>query len=320
MACGGKSGGESPAPTAPSAPGSSSWTVGGQVTDSLTGDPVSGASVTVDGRQPVVTDAQGRWQIEGAGSLRPVLSASVVADGFVPRETFLKFQEGGRSDVSIEVIAERAPFLLSFYRALVRNGLEEPTSLEPVRRWTSNPNFYIETRNPKTGSALEPQELDVVIGTIRQVVPQLTGGVLVAGAIETGLNPREARTGYINVKIVYEPSEPYCGRAYVGLNPGEIEINYDRCASACGSAKVTPTAIAHEVGHALGFWHVDRGIMTAVVSNHCSNVQFTEQERIHARLAYRRPAGNADPDRDPTTYSTVQSSGPAPRIACPLGR
>jgi hypothetical protein len=316
--CGGAGdGGQSGGPTAPTSNGPQAWTLAGRVIDSLSGEPVGGAAVTIDGRPASTTDAHGRWVLEASGAAQPVLSAGVLAQGFVPRETFINWQSGGRTDVTLEIIPERAPFLLSFYRALVRNGLEEPSSLQPVRRWTSNPNFYIRTLNPKTGRPLEPQELEILTGTIRQAVPQLTGGLLSAGAIETGADAREPRPGFINVTIVYEPSEDYCGRALVGVNPGEVEINYDRCADTCGSSKIAATAIAHEIGHALGFWHVDRGIMTAVISNHCANVLFTEQERVHARLAYRRPAGNSDPDRDPTTFASIETAA-APRVACAL--
>ena len=115
-----------------------------------------------------------------------------------------------------------------------------------------------------------------------------------------------------------EPEQDFCGRALVGANPGLIEINYERCGSAC-SNKVTPTALAHEVGHALGFWHVDQGIMAAVVSKACSNVQFTEAETIHGRLAYLRAVGNTDPDHDPPTFSAVLT-GSAPGIACKMAR
>ena len=305
-------------PLTPTAAAAQTWTLSGVVTDSITGQAVGGATVTIDGRS-FTTGAQGGWQIDGTGNMPPRLLAIVSAAGFLRRETFVNGPRGGRADVMLDMIPERAPFELGFYRALVRNGLEDPYSLQPTRRWTRTPNFYIHTYNPKTGRPLDSTELDLVINSIRQSVPQLTGGLFSAGSIETGDSAREPRTDYINVRIVYEPAEHFCGRAYVGANPGEIEINYDRCASTCGSMKVTPTAIAHEVGHALGFWHVDRGIMTAVVSNDCANVQFSEHERVHARLAYRRPAGNVDPDRDPNSFATV-APAEAARVACALAR
>lgn len=308
----------------PSAPSSSSsapqpWVLAGQVTDSVSGLPVRDATVTVQGRTPVTTDADGRWSIEGTGNSDARLHTSVTAAGFFPRETFVTWRPAGRRDVALDVMPERAPFSIGFYRYLVRNGLEEPGSLQPVRRWTNNPNFYIRTVNPKTWHAIEPHELAALTDAIRQAVPQLTGGALSVGTIETGEQAREPRLDYINVSIVYEPDENFCGRAFVGANPGEIEMNFDRCSSSCrtSGSKIAPLAVAHEVGHALGFWHVDKGLMAAVISPECQSVQFSEAERVHARIAYRRPTGNTDPDRDPDSYAASTMAN-VPRIACAL--
>ena len=61
-------------------------------------------------------------------------------------------------------------------------------------------------------------------------------------------------TGWINVNILRDPASDVCGRAKVGVDPGEITLYDDRC--GCGSQKIRGRTIAHEVGHALGFWHI----------------------------------------------------------------
>ena len=312
-------GGDDSHPAAPTGVSAdvSTWALGGRVTDSVTGQPVAGAIVTVDGHSPITTDANGRWRVQGKGIAQPRLWTTVAASGFVNRETALSWRAEGRENIELELFPERAPFALGFYRYLVRNGLEEPVSLEPVRRWTSNPNFYIQTENPRTGRILAAHEVEMIVKTIRQTVPQLTGGMLSAGDIETGTSVRAPRRDYINVLMVHEPAEDFCGRAFVGSNPGQIEINYENCTCSRATTKIPPAVVAHEVGHTLGFWHVDTGLMEAYMSRDCTNTQFSDAERLHGRLAYRRPAGNTDPDRDPTDFAAVIVDD-APRIACPI--
>jgi hypothetical protein len=67
----------------------------------------------------------------------------------------------------------------------------------------------------------------------------------------------------------------------------------------------------------MGFWHVPRGVMQPGI-NRCSasGADFTEMERLHARIAYQRPPGNLDPDRDPAGYAALVL-GDSPRVVCP---
>ena len=57
-------------------------------------------------------------------------------------------------------------------------------------------------------------------------------------------------------------SIPEAVRQFTGgvLSVAQLEVN-DRC--NCGSVKISGGLVAHEVGHALGFWHVanDRNVM-----------------------------------------------------------
>lgn len=285
----------------------------------MTGAPLSGATLAFAAlTQTVTSGGDGIWTLTGTTGAGVTLPVAVSAPGYVTRDTAIRWELAGRRGIAVDLIPERPPFSMSFFKQLVRNGFETPSELRPLLRWTTTPNFYINTFNPRTGQALEPAEVDLVVVAIREAVPQLTGGVYAAGAIETGNGEQPARPNFINVKFVYEPAGEYCGRAFVGANPGEITINYDRCASACGSLKVTPKTIAHEVGHALGFWHTTgTGIMTGQWSTTCDRIRFSDAELLHARLAYQRPRGNVDPDRDPSSFSAVETHT-APLVTCGL--
>ena len=313
--CGG-GGSSSGTPTNPGPSQPQTRSITGRITDLMTGNGVAGATVTVGGASPVTTGSDGSWRVDVTPTASDRLLTTVSAGGFHPREAYVSWTNNNRTDVGINLLPDRAPFVLGFYRELVRNSLEGGSSLEPLRRWTANPNIYLRTFNPKTNQPLAPSEVDALLQNVRDAVTQLTGGLLSVGTVESGVAERPERLGTININILYEPDGDFCGSAFVGANPGSVDFNYGRCDRACGGNPLGPELIAHEIGHALGFWHVSQGVMQAEDFVNCPVVNFTTTERLHGSVAYRRPSGNLDIDKDPQSAATLTAPGSTPFIRC----
>jgi hypothetical protein len=179
-----------------------------------------------------------------------------------------------------------------------------------VFRWTTAPSFYVKTVD-QNGRAIEPEVMVRVLDAIRQAVPAFTAGHYSAAAIETGTDVRPQTLDWINVDIRREPQEKrVCGFARIGANPGSITLHDDVC--SCGSNKIPGAVTMHEVGHALGFFHVaNRGsLMFPFIAGDCPAGQLSAAESYHAGIAYSRPRGNTDPDHDPASTAALNGLTP----------
>lgn len=141
---------------------------------------------------------------------------------------------------------------IGFYRQIGCNAFDGP--LQPVRRWMVAPRLYIRTVD-EAGAAVDAVTLETVQNAMIAMAPTLTAGRLNV-SVERGASSREGQSGWITVKWPTVETGSVCGRAQVAVDGGSIELNYRAPSCRCFGV-FRQNSAAHELGHALGYWHTD---------------------------------------------------------------
>ncbi len=171
-----------------------------------------------------------------------------------------------------------------FNGQFVHNQLEAPT---PARAaiLPFDISFYVQT------AGLSPTLIAGLDAEARAIVPLFTGGLYTLSAfVDTGNAVAPLQPRAIVVELVNDLSTTWCGLTDEAALSGHVRLNVAVGLHTNGQActRGLVDVFGHELGHALGFYHVAQTDCLMSINRPIShNGSLCGKERYHAGLAYQ---------------------------------
>lgn len=182
-------------------------------------------------------------------------------------------------------------FDLTFYRDFA-HGVFSYGGLVPLSRLIAAPRIFLNTHDD-AGRPIDERTLDRVAATVINTAGIWGGGQFGLAGLERGQGTRQGESGWLTIKWD-SGSIGFCGTT-TGLDGGVMTFYYRRNCGCSGFA-IRPAIVAHELGHAFGYYHTRNSddVMTGGVITAC-DANPSDRERFHTQIAYSRALGSPAP-------------------------
>lgn len=309
-------------PTDPS-PGGGDMVLQGQTVSAIDGAPAPSLTVRIGVQRPVTTDGNGLFEVEvgGAGSYDATIRGAAV----VERQTKVFGPTGERERLSLIP----SSFDMDAFDEMFRSSGGRLT------RWTTRPSLVVlasvmayrngaGTEYEAKAEQLTDEEVAAMIAHLTEGLALLTGNTYTSfESIAVERPPAGAR---VNVR---REGAVVVGR-YDGIVSFVNTIGYGQWSERPNGAVTGGTMYLdrdfdrgdtrrrllriHELGHALGYLHVES---RTSIMNPSIGPEPTEFDRQAAIIAFQRPPGNRAPDTDPGDAAFAAVTG-ASRLMPPV--
>jgi hypothetical protein len=297
------------------APGPSDRTLRGTVVNGISDDAVTGAIVRLEDGAQAASGSDGSFTVPVPAD-DSIASVVITSNDTVDRATYLSI-DGEPARVTL---MPRTIDLAAFDQMFRATGV--------LHRWIAEPLVIVERRVLQftslsdetfvaTATLLSDPEIEALVSDLQWALPQLTGDAFHRFADIQVVTADEGAA--VNVS---RPDAIVVAR-YEGLTSATSYWGYTRWAwNGRGEVRAATLMLdrafdssdspyrrslrAHELGHALGYAHVDA---ESSVMNSSGRVLPTTFDRHGARMAFLRPTGNRSPDVDPNPTTISRAPG-----------
>lgn len=278
----------------------------GIIVGTVNGTVIPGVIVSV-GAVSMTTDADGYFRLDGVGE--GILNIVLQGDGIIYTRTTSVNTANGRS-IFLDAIEVNSDFNLGFYREIARKNHPEEGEMNPTRRWVTQPTFYIDLNySAVLDGEIDQETKNMVKDVLTEMVPIWSGGKYTAGSIQERffddfdeLPENAIVITFDDLLYFYVPGAlgGTLSEANVQIMDKAIIILLDSYWVQILSGEAPDRVFSHELGHAFGFQHTS--LLPSIMPKYAPLPEFlySEADKLHAGVMYRRAPGNTDIDDDPS--------------------
>jgi hypothetical protein len=294
----------------------------GLIVGTINGRALAGVTVSV-GSISTSTDSDGIFRLDGVGE--GVLAVMIEGGDIYTRRAVVD-TAAGRS-VLLDAIEVNSGFNLGFYREIARGNHPDEGELHPIRRWINPtpPTVYIDTDASATlDGVIDRDQINAVRSLISKMFPIWSGNFYPSVSIETRAFTTINDFGDIpdSSFVISFDDSLFLSQGALGLTISEqgsiinkvviFLLDSDLFYSL---SNVTLEQVAsHELGHGFGFEHTSLLSSIMLISPPLPSGLYTDADKLHAAVMYRRPAGNTDIDNDPVSGAKIIGEAPGIKI------